>query len=225
VPKGVYPQVSLMNKQKNKCFVFGTGSHANVVVDILTEYFSQLALTILDNNQARGSKDLYGIDILNEEELLKRADLKGSLFVIGIAGPKHLELRKKLFIKATDCSLSPFTLIHPNSCVSKRTSVAEGSQILCGAIINCGAVLGINSVINTGAIIEHNCIIGAHSSISPGAVLCGDVVLGEGSFVGAGAVIKEGVTIGRGAIVGAGAVVVDNVEENSTVVGVPARKR
>jgi acetyltransferase-like isoleucine patch superfamily enzyme len=41
--------------------------------------------------------------------------------------------------------------------------------------------------------------------------------------VGAIAVINQGITIGKNAMLGAGAVVVKNVEDNVTVVGVPAK--
>lgn len=44
-----------------------------------------------------------------------------------------------------------------------------------------------------------------------------------GASIGASATILPGVTIGKGAVVGAGAVVTKNVEDGTTVVGIPAR--
>ncbi len=41
--------------------------------------------------------------------------------------------------------------------------------------------------------------------------------------IGSGAVIMGGIRIGKGAMIGAGAVVTKEVEENTTVAGVPAR--
>ena len=41
--------------------------------------------------------------------------------------------------------------------------------------------------------------------------------------IGSGAVIMGGIRIGKGAMIGAGAVVTKDVEENTTVAGVPAR--
>lgn len=49
------------------------------------------------------------------------------------------------------------------------------------------------------------------------------VHLGKNVWVGAGAIILPGVTIGDNSIVGAGSVVTHDVEENSIVVGSPAR--
>ena len=50
------------------------------------------------------------------------------------------------------------------------------------------------------------------------------VELGDDCWIGAGVIILPGVKIGKMAIVGAGAVVVNDVEDFSVVVGVPARK-
>jgi acetyltransferase-like isoleucine patch superfamily enzyme len=50
------------------------------------------------------------------------------------------------------------------------------------------------------------------------------VRIGDHVFIGANATILMGVTIGDRAVVGAGAVVTANVEPNSIVAGVPARR-
>lgn len=50
------------------------------------------------------------------------------------------------------------------------------------------------------------------------------VEIGDYVFVGPRAIILPGVKIGKGAIIGAGAVVTKDVDENSIVAGVPAKK-
>ena len=50
------------------------------------------------------------------------------------------------------------------------------------------------------------------------------VRIGDHVFIGANATILMGVTIGDRAVIGAGAVVTANVEPNSIVAGVPARR-
>lgn len=51
------------------------------------------------------------------------------------------------------------------------------------------------------------------------------VDIGDDVYVGAGATILPGVRIGNSAIVGAGALVTRDVEEATTVVGIPAKAR
>ena len=50
------------------------------------------------------------------------------------------------------------------------------------------------------------------------------VILEDDCWIGAGAIILPGVKIGKMAIVGAGAVVTKDVPDNTTVVGIPAKK-
>jgi serine O-acetyltransferase len=78
-----------------------------------------------------------------------------------------------------------------------------------GVVIN-GKVKGGRNVM-----LEHQVTIGADRDASP--------VLGDEVFVGAGAKIIGGVRVGNRVKVGANAVVVDDVPDDSTVVGVPAR--
>ena len=52
----------------------------------------------------------------------------------------------------------------------------------------------------------------------------GKITIGNNVNIGWNAVIMPGVTIGDNVIVGAGAIVTKDVESNSVVVGVPARK-
>ena len=78
-------------------------------------------------------------------------------------------------------------------------------------------------MINTGSIIEHDCIIGDNTFISPGVILGGNVTIKKNSFIGMGSKIIEGKIIGNNVTIGAGAVVIDDIPDNCTAVGVPAK--
>jgi acetyltransferase-like isoleucine patch superfamily enzyme len=49
--------------------------------------------------------------------------------------------------------------------------------------------------------------------------------VGAHSWIGIGSQVKQGISIGDGVIVGAGATVVSDIDDDSTVVGTPARSR
>jgi len=49
------------------------------------------------------------------------------------------------------------------------------------------------------------------------------VLVKTGASIGSGVIIMGGVTIGKNAMIGAGAVVLEDVPDNLTVVGIPAR--
>jgi acetyltransferase-like isoleucine patch superfamily enzyme len=73
------------------------------------------------------------------------------------------------------------------------------------------------------SVISHDCKIGDYTTIAGSATICGGVTIGESSYIGAGASIIGNVTIGECCLVGIGAVVLEDVPDNTVVVGNPAR--
>jgi len=122
---------------------------------------------------------------------------------------------------ANDIDLA--TLIHPAAVVSRYAQIGAGSIVIAGAVVNAYAVIGRGAIINTCASVDHDCHLGDYVHVSPGAHLAGGVKVGDNSWVGIGSCIKHQVTVGAGVIVGAGAVVINDVLDDLTIAGVPAR--
>ena len=131
-------------------------------------------------------------------------------------------VRKNIFKKLPNLDYN-INLIHPNSIISNTINMGIQTLVCAGVIINPHVKIGNGCIINTGSIIEHECIIGDFSHIAPGAVLSGNVQIGKGSFIGASSVVKQGVKIGCNVTVGAGAVVINDILDNTKVVGNPAK--
>ena len=100
-------------------------------------------------------------------------------------------------------------------------------------------LLGVGSIINASkgkVIIGDNVAIAPHVKIfsyshhyepEKNIIECykiSDVIIENNVLIGAGAIILPGVTIGKGSIIASGAVVNKNIEENSIVGGIPAKK-
>ncbi|REL36978.1 serine O-acetyltransferase [Thalassotalea euphylliae] len=86
---------------------------------------------------------------------------------------------------------------------------------------------GLGVVIHRDAQIGDNCLIYQNVTIGGNGKTGsenGVPTIGKGVFIGAGAVILGPVTIGDGAKIGANSVVLSDVESNTTVVGIPARR-
>jgi sugar O-acyltransferase (sialic acid O-acetyltransferase NeuD family) len=113
--------------------------------------------------------------------------------------------------------------------VSRSAHVSRGAQLGVGALvqrsvdISHGVKVGRFAKIAIGVSIHHDCVIGDFVTLAPGCRLLGNATIGDQCFVGAGAIVLPRVRLGDRVTVGAGAVVTDDIPENTTVVGVPAR--
>ncbi len=121
--------------------------------------------------------------------------------------------------------------IEPGATIRDHVTIGDNAVIMMGAVINIGANIGSGTMIDMGAILGARAHVGKNSHVGAGSVLAGvleppskePVMVGDNVLIGANAVILEGVKIGNGAVIGAGAVVTRDVEENTVVVGNPAR--
>ncbi len=133
-------------------------------------------------------------------------------------------LRRKTSDLLISKELALLNVIHPSASISTKVQFGIGNFISRNVSINALVELGDICILNTGCIIEHECIIGNGVHIAPGAVLAGNVEIGENTFVGANSVIKQGVIIGANVIIGAGSVILNNIADNSKIVGNPGKK-
>ena len=91
-------------------------------------------------------------------------------------------------------------------------------------VVNADTVIGQGCIINTGSIVEHDCRIGDFSHICPNSALAGGVTVGNSCWIGISSNVVQLIKIGNKVTVGAGAAVVNDIADNMTVVGVPAKR-
>lgn len=99
-------------------------------------------------------------------------------------------------------------LLKPIDCDIERDVFGEGLMIIhgYGVVVNCGAKIGKNCTI------YHGVTIGNTDWYSTPTI-------GDNVFIGTGAKILGNIHIGNNVKIGAGAIVVDDVPDNSTIVG------
>jgi sugar O-acyltransferase (sialic acid O-acetyltransferase NeuD family) len=114
-------------------------------------------------------------------------------------------------------------VIHTSANISEAITIGQGNFISKNVVVNVLATIGDYCILNTGCIVEHECHISNGVHVAPGAILLGNVTVGAQSFIGAKAVVKENITIGRNVIIGAGSVVLNDVPDDSKIVGNPGR--
>ena len=190
----------------NRLIIIGAGGHGRVVADA-----SSVPAVFLDEDTS-----LEGV--VGTPSELSNVSTNEDGIVVAI-GDNKTRLQMLSGINQA------ITLVHESAIVSNAVSLGVGTVVLAGAIININAKIGVGCIVNTGATIDHDCQLADGVHISPGVNLGGNVTVGECSWIGIGACVKDGVTIGNNVIVGAGAAVVNDIPDNVTVVGVPAKER
>lgn len=199
--------------------IIGASGHGKVVADI-AESCGWEAIDFFDDAYSsqvttNGNWPIVG----NVANLISAPSFyTGVIVAIG-----NNQVREKVCGIILASAMDLVTLIHPAAVVSRYAQIGAGSVVVAGAVINAYAVIGCGAIINTGASIDHDCCLGDYVHVSPGAHLAGGVKVGSRSWVGIGSCIKQQVSVGTGVTVGAGAVVIDNILDNLTVAGVPAR--
>ncbi|MDO7976757.1 2,3,4,5-tetrahydropyridine-2,6-dicarboxylate N-acetyltransferase [Oceanotoga sp. DSM 15011] len=122
--------------------------------------------------------------------------------------------------------------IEPGVNIREMVEIGNNCVIMMGAVINIGAKIEEKTMIDMNVVIGGRAQIGKNCHIGAGAVIAGvieppsaqPVIIEDNVLVGANAVILEGVKIGKNSVIAAGSIVTKNVEENTVVAGVPAKK-
>lgn len=197
--------------------ILGAGGHGKVAADIAEQLGWNVHFFDI-NFPEKSACDTWEI-VGDEASLIQHAAKYDAVFVaIGnneIRAKKQREFKQRGFVITS--------LISPAATLSEHIEIGDGVLIVANACINIGTKIADGVIINTGANIDHDNHIGEFSHISPGVNLAGDVNIGEQCWVGIGSSIIHQISIGDNVIVGAGTVIINDVPENVTVVGCPAR--
>lgn len=142
-------------------------------------------------------------------------------FCLGIGDPK---LRYKLAEKFSAIGGTLTSVISSDAKIGNfNNSIGEGTVICGGTQITNDIIIGKGCLINLNCTVGHDVVIGDYCELSPGVHISGNVKVGNTTSIGTGAVVLPKVILGSNVTVGAGAVVSKNVEDNTVVVGIPAK--
>lgn len=193
----------------NDLYLFGAGGHSKVIIEI-AELLNINISGLIDNHSKLDH--LFNYPVFSEipEEILS--------IIIAVGNNK---IRKE--IAEANLNFRYKSLIHPESIISSRSKIGEGSVIMGGVTINSEVEIGKHCIINTNASIDHECKISDYVHISPNAALAGNVEIQEGTQIGIGACVIQDIKIGKWCTIGAGAVIIEDIPDNVTVVGNPGK--
>ncbi len=193
--------------------IIGAGGHGKVIADII-EKSGDRVVGFLDDNPP--SSQILNYPMLGvTSDCEKYTDKK---FIIAIGNNK---IRQKI---ATQYKLNYYTAIHPNAVIGRDVVIGEGTCVMAGCVINVSTRIGKHCIINSGSVVEHDNILGDFVHLSPKAALCGTVCVGDCTHIGAGATIRNNTSITKNCIIGVGGAVVEDIMQEGTYCGVPAKR-
>ena len=199
-----------------RLIVIGAGGYAKSVLDSI-DYYNYQIVGFLD--EFSFGKDHIGYPILwHSLEDIEAPEKYFYFIAIG-----NNVRRKRWFDKLQENNLRMINVVDKSAIISKEAKIGNGCFFGKMSVVNSKSIIGDNCIINTKSLVEHGCTVKSHANISTNAVINGDVRVGEGTFIGSCSTVLGQISIGAWSTVGAGAVVIENVNNNMTVVGVPAK--
>ncbi|MFA6060408.1 MAG: acetyltransferase [Taibaiella sp.] len=207
-----------MNKS---IYILGSSGFAKEVYFLLKEIGGYNFKAFIDIvNKERLCFQEGAFDVITEEEFLERENPETAILAIGIGDPK---LIKKLAEKFKDFSFP--NLIHPSAIYDKsNVRFGKGNILVAGVLFTTCITVGDMNIFNLSSTVGHDAVIGNYNVINPTVNISGGVEIGTANLIGVGATILQYKKIGNDSIVGAASLVTKDVEDNSIVIGVPAKK-
>jgi acetyltransferase EpsM len=199
--------------------IYGAGAVAGFVVlnpDLFDRRWRVVAM--VDDDPAKVGTSVWGVEVWSRQRL-DSMSLRGVAMLVAIASPGVRE-RMVGELEARGARFPDF--VARGSWISAGVTIGRGVVIYPGCAVEHETRVDNFAIINAGCTIGHNARVGEYATISPGVHLAGHTQVGRGAFLGIGCCTRQGVEIGPGAVVGGQAMVLNNVEGNTTVVGLPA---
>ena len=208
------------NSFNDGLFIYGASGHGKVIIDIVIKEEQYGIVGIIDDDPKLWKGEFCRYPVIDGENVLKDETYRNCRLILAIGDNAA---RKKLWQSINALGYELACAVHPSAQIGRNVFIGVGTVIMASTAINSGTKIGENAIINTGATVDHDCVLEDYVHISPGAYLAGNVHVSELAHIGIGASVVQGGKIGRNIIIGAGAAVTDNIPDNVTAVGVPAK--
>ena len=158
-----------------------------------------------------------GLELLDDREFIG-----AQRWIVGIGDNSA---RARLSGKIRDNGGELVTVVHPSCSVAASAHVGEGVYINAFTKLLANCHVSDFCLIEGPSSIGCDTFVGAACLFGPGAQLLGGAQVGDHCLVGAGAIICEDRRVGSGCRIGAGSVVLNDIPDNTSAFGAPAKSR
>jgi sugar O-acyltransferase (sialic acid O-acetyltransferase NeuD family) len=198
---------------------------SNVILDTIEAIGNYEVISFFDDDKKLQGEFIRGVPIngtINNLSKYKSKEFENKdLYFTFALSNSHI--KESLDQKIYKWGLKPCNLIHPSCVISNNVEFGKSLWFAPGVIVNSGSKIGNGAVLNTATTIDHDCKIEDYVNISPGCHLSGRTRIKKHTFLGTGVITIPDITIGKNCVVGAGSVIINDINDNSKVVGVPGR--
>ena len=107
-----------------RCVILGGGGHASVLIDSLIASALATPYAVLDPDRSRWGRDVLGVPILGDDDLLSEMVNRGvNCFAVGLGATGDNRPRQRLFEMGLFHNLEPLTVIHPKAICSGAAKI------------------------------------------------------------------------------------------------------
>ena len=206
-----------------KILIFGTGGHAKVILDIISNEQKYEIAGFIDNELDEG-QEILNHKVLGADKdlisLIKKNSIFGGVIAVGNNYSRE-NISQKINNLCKDFNF--INCIHSQAQIAMDVSIGVGNVLMAGSVINTSTSIGNHCIVNTNSSLDHDNTILDFSSIAPNSATGGNVKIGKLSALGIGSTILPGISVGPNSIIGAGSLVLEDIPSDSIYFGSPAK--
>lgn len=205
----------------NELYILGAGTYGEVIFE-LAETVGYRVVGFYDDDPALIGTEVMGKKVIGPFSNFTKSNIIGKNFAVAIGNNKiRFQIMQNIL---NNYGLLP-TLIHPKANICPSTTIGKGVYIHAGACIWTKAEIGNFTFISPNTVIAHHTKVGKACLISTLCAVGAGVNIKNFVMFGFGTTVITGVkNIGENVMSGGGTVIIKDVEDNSVIVGNPARK-
>ena len=206
-----------------KILIFGTGGHAKVILDIISNEKKYEIAGFIDNELDEG-QEVLNHKVLGADKdlisLIKKNSIFGGVIAVGNNYSRE-NISQKINNLCKDFNF--INCIHSQAQIAMDVSIGVGNVLMAGSVINTSTSIGNHCIVNTNSSLDHDNSMLDFSSIAPNSATGGNVKIGKLSALGIGSTILPGISVGPNSIIGAGSLVLEDIPSDSIYFGSPAK--
>jgi len=204
-------------------YIFGASGLAREIAT----YVLDLNYTInafVDKSVGEKTVKVRGVhyNVISEDEFDKQVEDCNNFFniCIAIGFPK---LRGTIWKKYENKCNIP-NIIHPSVIMQDNIELGNGNIFAPNCVLTTDIKIGNANFFNLATTVGHDVNIGSFNVFNPRVAVSGNVLIKEFNLFGANSSIIQKVSIGSENVIGMGSVVLRKVQNNLSLLGVPAKK-